>query len=151
MTIIPGLLIWVATKLCGGKQVITIDGKLDQPEKDFLMSVFVKYFGSGVLQQLGVVVLYTLLCLAFGENVVVLMAAALVFSFGFHMPNLLLMFATFGMGQVLLVHWKEYHNLLAIGFAHGVVGSILLYFAPNRISTAFQIWKKYIKTQRGQS
>lgn len=138
-SLIVSISIMLASKRLGGQTVVKLDGKLVHLEKKFYKSIFVEYFFWGVIQQLFLVGIYNLLCLIPIESFkpwAVLVAASI---FGImHYPNVMVMFATFAMAQMLLFHWSVYHNIVAIGFAHGLMASVTLYYAPDSITLGFK-------------
>lgn len=66
----------------------------------------------------------------------------------FHFPNWFLMFSTGLMISVFLMHMNIYHNIFAVGIAHGMMASMLEYFSPKYISTKYAIWSRYIRDQQ---
>ena len=147
LIIIFAFLTWLACRLIKGKNTWKWDGKISEEEKPFYKSIFTKYFLWGSVQQLLVVLVYYLLNIPFKGSIWVPILAAGVFGF-MHTPNIVLIFATFAMGQVFLTHWQEYHNIVAIGFAHGFLATLLQYHLPNKLATTFSIWKNFIRDQK---
>lgn len=142
------VIIIAAGKVLDGRDPFHINGKFDRTERSFLKSFFFTYFLYGMIQQIGLVVVYELFSLIprFAEPGIIV-TVALIFAF-LHFPNFLLMFATFGFGQVTLWHWSYNMNIIAIGMMHGMIATTLEYYPPDWISTKFGAWKKYTKYQK---
>jgi hypothetical protein len=58
------------------------------------------------------------------------------------------MFVTMGFGFLICTHFALYHNIILTGIAHGMVGTTLLFFRPQKLCTSFSTWWLFRKEQR---
>jgi membrane protease YdiL (CAAX protease family) len=71
------------------------------------------------------------------------LVAAALFSLA-HLPNPLLMAVTFALGIVAAEFYLRYRNLLFLGLAHGIIGSVVFLVFPDSISHHLRVGPGYI-------
>jgi membrane protease YdiL (CAAX protease family) len=71
------------------------------------------------------------------------LVAAVLFSVA-HLPNPLLMAITFVGGFVAAEFYSRYRNLLFVGLAHGIIGSVVFLVFPDSISHHLRVGPGYI-------
>lgn len=116
--------------------------------KQFFWELMVYYPIWGTVQQL---IFFTLLAMV--RNIwdisnywsYVLLGAMFIL---FHFPNRNTMFSGGFMILIFAHHMDLYHNIFAVGIAHGIIGVFYDHFAPKWVSTDFSIWGRYIEAQR---
>jgi membrane protease YdiL (CAAX protease family) len=69
--------------------------------------------------------------------------AALLFSLA-HLPNPLLVPITFGGGLLATEFYLRYRNLLFLGLAHGIIGSVVFLVFPDSVSHHMRVGPGYV-------
>lgn len=140
------MLVFALAVIFGGS--ILLGGKCDavksirkRNKKVFVFFVAV-YLLSGILQQIGLVMIYKFVSIFIDHRWVIIVSATI---FGLlHFPNFLLVFATTSLAMIFLNHFEIYCNIYYIGLLHGIMANIFKLSMPENISTSFTVWKKYI-------
>lgn len=65
-----------------------------------------------------------------------------------HFPNTFLMWPTAFMAMIFIQHMDVYHNVFAVGVAHGLIGTAYFVLSPKAIPATFAIFGGYLTEQR---
>jgi hypothetical protein len=106
--------------------------------------IFFLYLITGILQQILLIFIYKVFNYINPDNSWNMIYACGVFAL-LHFPNFILMFAVLGMGLLFLHHFSIYGNIYLIGIYHGLLGNALKFMLPEKISSSFTVWFKYIR------
>lgn len=109
------------------KKFPIIDGRIHPHEKKFYESAFIRYFLWGSMQQ--IIVLSLIYLLDIGSPLVNTIAAIILFSILFHLPNWKLMIATFFLALLIYPTYYFYNiqSIIFIGLLHGIGGTYYKY------------------------
>lgn len=137
----------ISSRITGGERVIIIDKKLSTREKKFWSTMIQDYIVWGTIQQIAVIFLYQLLCNIPIDKTFVLWITVLIFIIA-HTPNFFLAPWSGLLAVFFIGHYDIYGNILAIGIGHGVLGTIMKFYVPSKLSGSFATWKGYIKKMK---
>lgn len=112
----------------------------------FWESTLVYYPIWGTAQQVIFFIYYALLNQMLDDHLWAKILLVITFM-AFHFPNWYLMFSPGLMILMFALHMDRYHNLLAVGFAHGWIASVLEHYSPRAVSTSYTIWGRYVRAQ----